>query len=250
MRRPIAAGNWKMNNNIDESEKLVISLKALVKDVEDVEIVVAPPFTALSIVSSLLIGTNIKLAAQNMHYENSGAYTGEISPAMLTDVGCQYVILGHSERRMFFAETSDGVNKKAKAAFAHGIIPIVCCGESLEQRESEKTFVIIESQIKEGLTGIESAKASDLVVAYEPIWAIGTGKTATKEQAQEVHAFIREKLTEMFGRDAANLIRILYGGSVKPDNVDELMAQKDIDGVLVGGASLKDESFARIVKFQ
>ncbi len=250
MRRPIAAGNWKMNNNIDESEKLIVDLKALVKDVEDVEIVVAPPFTALSMVSSRLIGTNIKLASQNMHFESSGAYTGEVSVNMLVDVGCEYVIIGHSERRAYFAETNDTVNKKLKTAMNNDLTPIVCVGETLAQRESDKAFEVIEGQIKQGLSGISVEDAEKIVVAYEPIWAIGTGKTATKEQAQEVHAFIRKTLTAMFSDNAAAAIRILYGGSVKPENVDELMLQEDIDGVLVGGAALKAESFARIVKFQ
>jgi triosephosphate isomerase len=250
MREPIIAGNWKMNNNIEESEKLIIDLKALVKDVEGVEIVVAPPFTVLSIISSLLIGTNMKLAAQNMHFASSGAFTGEISSSMLSDAGCEYVILGHSERRSYFAETNDTVNKKIKAAFDNGLIPIVCVGESLAQREDEKTFEVIEVQLKEGLSNIPESCASGLVIAYEPLWAIGTGKTATKEQAQQVHAFIRKKLSTLFTEDIADSIRILYGGSVKPENVDALMSQSDIDGALVGGAALKAESFARIIKFE
>ncbi len=250
MRRPIVAGNWKLNGTLDDAEELVVALKNLVKDVEKVDIIIAPPFTVLSIISALLIGTNIKLAAQNMYFENSGAYTGEVSPVMLKDVGCEYVILGHSERRGYFAETSDIVNKKIKSAFANDLTPIMCIGESLEQREADLTFNVIETQLKEGLGGLENELAKNVIVAYEPIWAIGTGKTATKEQAQEVHAFIRGKLNDFFGKDVANAVRILYGGSVKPENVDELMSQKDIDGSLVGGASLKAESFARIVKFQ
>lgn len=251
MRRPIIAGNWKMNNNTEESESLILGLKSLVKDVEDVEMIVAPPFTVLSIVSSILIGTEIKLAAQNMHYEESGAFTGEVSPSMLLDVGCEYVIIGHSERRMYFCETNDTVNKKINTALKNGLNPIVCVGESLAQRENGKAFDVIEEQLKEGLAGIDGAANADkIVIAYEPIWAIGTGKTATKEQAQEVHVFIRKKLAELFGSDAANSIRILYGGSVKPENVDELMSQEDIDGALVGGAALKADSFARLVKFK
>ena len=250
MRKPIIAGNWKMNKNIEEAESLVVNLKTLVKGVEDVEIVVAPPFTVLSIVSSLIIGTNIKLAAQNMHFASSGAFTGDISPDMLVDVGCEYVIIGHSERREKFFETDEMVNKKIKAALKSDLTAIVCVGESLAQREGNKTFEVIETQLKEGLDGISDSQAKELVIAYEPLWAIGSGKTATKEQAQQVHAFIREKLSSLFDSDTADLIRILYGGSVKPENVDELMSQKDIDGVLVGGASLKADSFSRIVKFQ
>jgi triosephosphate isomerase len=250
MRKPIIAGNWKMNKNIEEAENLVINLKALVKNVENVGIVVAPPFTVLSIVSSLIIGTNIKLAAQNMHFESSGAFTGEISPDMLVDVECEYVIIGHSERREKFFETNDTVNKKIKAALKNSLTPIVCVGESLAQREKDKAFEVIEAQLKEGLDGISSSQAKELVIAYEPLWAIGTGKTATKEQAQQVHAFIRETLSSLFDAGVSDSTRILYGGSVKPENVDELMSQKDIDGVLVGGASLEAESFSRIVKFQ
>jgi triosephosphate isomerase len=250
MRRPIAAGNWKMNNATDEAEKLIVELKPLVDGVEDVDIIVAPPFTVLTVVSALLIGTNIKLAAQNMHFEASGAYTGEISAAMLLDAGCEYVIIGHSERRAYFNETDDTVNSKIKAALKNDLLPIVCIGESLAQREEGKAFEVIETQLKEGLKDIDASQAASLIIAYEPIWAIGTGVTATKEQAQEVHAFARKKLNSLFGEDAAEKIRILYGGSVKPDNIDGLMGESDIDGSLVGGAALKAESFARIVKFK
>jgi len=250
MRKPVVAGNWKMNNIIEDAEKLVVELKALVGDVEDVEVIVAPTFTALSTTSSLIIGTNIKLAAQNMHYEQKGAFTGEVSPEMLSDVGCEYIIIGHSERRMYFAETNETVNKKIRAAFENSLTPIVCIGESLEQREADETLEVLRAQLSEGLKDIDAANADKLIVAYEPIWAIGTGKTASKEQAQEVHAFIRETLSNIFSDEAAAAIRILYGGSVKPDNVDELMSQDDIDGALVGGAALKADSFARIVKFE
>jgi len=250
MRRPIAAGNWKMNNATEEAQELLVALKPLVEDVEDVEVIVAPPFTVLSAVSSLLIGTNIKLAAQNMHYEDKGAFTGEISPKMLLDAGCEYVIIGHSERRAYFNETNDSVNKKAKKALEEKRTPIICIGESLAQREDGKAFEVIETQLVEGLSGISDEDAPTLIIAYEPIWAIGTGVTATKEQAQEVHAFARKKLSALFGEDVAKKIRILYGGSVKPENVDDLMGEDDIDGTLVGGASLKADSFARIVKFK
>jgi len=250
MRKPIIAGNWKMNNNLEESEKLVVDLKPLIKDVEDVEIVIAPPFTALSFISSLSIGTNIKLSAQNMHFEQKGAFTGEVSPAMLLDVGCEYVIIGHSERRMYFGESDKTVNKKIRAALESGLTPIVCVGESLEERENNETFKVIKTQLQEGLKERGASDGTKIVIAYEPIWAIGTGKTATKEQAEEVHKFIREKLSTIFSKEVAELMRILYGGSVKPDNIDELMSQNDIDGALVGGAALKAESFARIVKFK
>jgi len=250
MRKPIIAGNWKMYNNIEESEKLVVELKALVKDVENVDIIIAPPFTALSQMSSLLIGTNIKLAAQNMYFEQKGAFTGEISPEMLTDIDCEYVIIGHSERRSYFNETNHLIQKKITAALKNKLIPILCIGESLAQREEGKTFEVIETQLKECLPKVDDSTAKGLIIAYEPIWAIGTGVTATKEQAQEVHAFCRKELTALFDKNVADSIRILYGGSVKPDNIDALMSQEDIDGALVGGAALNAESFARIVKFK
>jgi triosephosphate isomerase len=250
MRRPIIAANWKMNCTISQARELVFSLKESMAGVSGVDVVLAPPFTALSTVAQLLAGTDIGLAAQDMYWEESGAYTGEVSPVMLKDVGCSHVIIGHSERRAYFSETDETVNKKIKAALHYGIIPIVCVGESLAQREAGQTTQVVGSQLQNGLTELTPEQMSQIVVAYEPIWAIGTGRTATPEQANEVHSFIREHLAKAFNQATAVAVRIQYGGSVKPDNVDGLMAQPDIDGALVGGASLKAESFAGIVKFK
>jgi triosephosphate isomerase len=250
MRRPIIAANWKMNCTLPQARELVSGLKGLIGEVEGVDVVLAPPFTALSTVSQLIAGSNIELAAQDMYWEETGAYTGEVSPLMLKDVGCSYVIIGHSERRAYFAESDETVNKKLKAALNHGLTPIVCVGESLAQREAGKTTEVVGDQLKQGLAGLTPAQMSRVVIAYEPIWAIGTGRTATPEQANEVHHFIREQIAAGFDQPTASSIRVQYGGSVKPDNVDGLMAQPDIDGALVGGASLKAESFARIVRFR
>ncbi len=250
MRKPLIAGNWKMNSTIAAGRALVLELKGKVSENADVEIVVAPPFTALTAVSESIQGSTIQLASQNVHWEESGAYTGEISPLMLKDVGCRYAIIGHSERRQYFHETDETVNHKIKATLKHGLIPIVCIGESLEEREDGKTLSVIESQVGEGLKGLTPGDIEQMVIAYEPIWAIGTGKTATSEQAQEVHDHIRKLLHQTFGEQAAQKVRILYGGSVKPGNIDDLMAQPDIDGALVGGASLKADSFSRIVQFK
>ena len=250
MRRPLIAGNWKMNNNSAESVELVSQLKEMISGVKEVEVVVAPPYTALGSVAAAIKGSTILLSAQNIFWEEKGAFTGEVSPAMLKDIGCQYTIIGHSERRQYFGETNETVNKRLKAALNASLIPIVCVGETLEEREAGKTLAIIEQQVKEGLEGLSSGEMEKVVVAYEPVWAIGTGKTATPEQAQEVHQFIRKVLAQVFNNGVAEGTRILYGGSVKPDNVDQLMSQKDIDGALVGGASLKADSFARIVQFK
>jgi len=250
MRRPIIAGNWKMNNNSAESVELVSRLKEMISGAKEVEVVVAPPYTVLSAVATAIKGSTIALSSQNIFWEEKGAFTGEISPAMLKDVGCQYAIIGHSERRQYFGETNETVNKRLKAALGASLTPIVCIGETLEEREADKTLTVIEQQLKEGLAGISSGEMERVVIAYEPVWAIGTGKTATPEQAQEVHQFIRGILAQVFGEGVAEGIRILYGGSVKPDNVDQLMSQKDIDGALVGGASLKADSFARIIQFK
>ena len=250
MRKPLIAGNWKMNNNNTESVELVSRLKEMVFDVEKVEIVVAPPYTALESVAASIKGSTIFLSAQNIFWEESGAFTGEISPAMLKDIGCQYTIIGHSERRQYFGETNETVNKRLKAALKASLTPIVCIGETLEEREADKTFTVIEQQAREGLNGLSLNEMEKVVIAYEPVWAIGTGKTATPEQAQEVHRFVRKLIAQIFVEEIAEKIRILYGGSVKPDNIDHLMAQRDIDGALVGGASLKADSFARIVKFK
>jgi triosephosphate isomerase len=249
MRKPIIAGNWKMNKTIGEALELVNSLKGMLADVTDVEIVVAPPFTALQAVGETIKGTNIRLAAQDMFWEESGAYTGEISPLMLKDVGCQYVIIGHSERRGYFGETNETVNRKVKTAHRYGLKPIVCVGERLEERESGVTKDVVRDHVVNGLKGLSEEEMLNTVIAYEPVWAIGTGKTATPQQAQEVHEFIRGLLKEMFSDKVAEQVRIQYGGSIKPENIAGLMAQPDIDGGLVGGASLKADSFAKIVKF-
>ena len=249
MRRPLIAGNWKMHNNCAQSVELV---SQLIKSVPDsaVDIVVAPPYTALSSVAAVLKDSSIALAAQNIFWEESGAFTGEIAPDMLKDVGCTHVIIGHSERRQFFNETNETVHKRLKAALKACLIPIVCIGETLAERDGEKTLAVIEQQITEGLQNVSPDEMAPVIIAYEPVWAIGTGKTATPEQAQEVHHFIRELVARIFSGPIAEEMRILYGGSVKPDNVDSLMAQTDIDGALVGGASLKADSFTRIIAFK
>lgn len=249
MRKPVIAGNWKMNKTISEACELVSALREKLADVTDAEIVVAPPFTALSAVAEIIEGSNIKLAAQDMHWEKSGAFTGEISPLMLKDVGCQYVIIGHSERRMYFGEANETVNKKVKSAHEYSIRPIICVGEKLEERESGLTKDIVKDHIVGGLAGLTEEQIIATIIAYEPVWAIGTGRTATPQQAQEVHKFIRELLSDMYSPAVADVVRIQYGGSVKPDNIAQLMAQPDVDGSLVGGASLDAETFARIVRF-
>ena len=246
MRKPFIAANWKMNKTIRETREFLSAFIPEVKDKSDVTIVIAPPFTALASAATELKGTNIILSAQNMFYEEKGAYTGEISPLMLVDIGCKFVIIGHSERRQYFDETDDFLSRKISAAKKAGLGVIFCIGESLAEREAGKTFEILQREIETGLEGLD---CRDLVIAYEPIWAIGTGKTATTEQAQEAHAYIREKLRVLYGNMADELC-ILYGGSVTPENVDSLMACKDVDGALVGGASLKVDSFTKIVKFR
>ena len=249
MRKPIIAGNWKMYKSTGEALELVRQLKGSLADVDSVEIVVSPPFTALATVAGELKGSNISVAAQNMYWEESGAYTGEVSPLMLTDVGCTHVIIGHSERRQIFNETDATVNKKVKAALKTVLTPIVCVGETLEERERGATMNVVEKQIRDGLDGLSPREMEKMVIAYEPVWAIGTGKTATPQQAEEVHQLIRSIIAQRADSVAQDL-RILYGGSVKPDNVDELMAQLDIDGALVGGASLQADPFVRIVRFK
>jgi len=248
MRRPIIAGNWKMNKTIGDAVELVEALKPQVADVTDVDIVVGPPFIALAAVAKVIENTNIALAAQNMYWEESGAFTGELSPIMLKDVGCQYAIIGHSERRQYFGETNEMVNNKVKAAHNYGLTPIVCVGEKLEERESNITEDVIKEQVVNGLAGLSEAEMLKTVMAYEPLWAIGTGKTATPDQAQEVHDFIRGLLAGIYSAETAEKVRIQYGGSVKPANIAELIAQPDVDGALVGGASLQADSFAQIVK--
>ena len=249
MRTPVIAGNWKLFKTIGEATAFVNELKPLVAETKDVEIVVAPVFTALNAVSKAASGSNINVAAQNCYWEEEGAFTGEVAPKLLKDAGCSHVIIGHSERRQYFGETDATVNKKAKAAIAAGLTAIVCVGETLVERESEKTFTVIETQVQSGLEGLTKEVAAKVIIAYEPVWAIGTGRTASNEQAQEVHSFIRNLVVRLFDAATADAVRILYGGSVKPDNVKGLMAQTDIDGALVGGASLKPDSFAAIVNF-
>jgi triosephosphate isomerase len=246
MRKPFIAANWKMNKTVSETQEFLSAFIPEVKDVKDVDIVIAPPFTSLSMAAEKLKNTNIILAAQDVFYEEKGAYTGEVSPLMLTDIGCRYVIIGHSERRQYFKETDEIVNRKIKAAKKGGLGVIFCIGESLEEREAGKTLDVLEREINKGL--YETAM-EDMVIAYEPIWAIGTGKTATPEQAQEAHAYIRERLRANYGKKADEVC-IIYGGSVTPENIDSLMACKDLDGALVGGASLKVEGFIRIVKYK
>lgn len=238
-----------MFKTISEGVDLVKKLSAQTAGVTDRDILVCPPFTALAAVAQAAKGSSIAVGAQTMNDNLSGAFTGEVAPGMIKDAGASYVIIGHSERRQIYGETDALVNKKTKLALEQGLIPVVCVGETLAEREAGNTFKVVERHVLEGLNGVTSVQATSVVVAYEPVWAIGTGKTATPAQAQEVHAFIRKKLESLFGKEAAR-VRILYGGSVKPDNIDQLMSQPDIDGGLVGGASLKAEDFARIVKFQ
>lgn len=248
MRRAIIAGNWKMNKTAKEAAQLIIGFRDKVVNA-NCEVVICPPFTSLAQAVTLTEGTNVKVGAQNMYFEESGAFTGEISPLMLKEIGVEYVILGHSERRQIFKETDELINKKLKSAYIYGLTPILCCGETLEEREAEKTFDIINAQLKADLVDIDASQVENMVIAYEPIWAIGTGKTATSKDANDVIKFIREKISEMFGAKAAEAVRIQYGGSVKPSTIKEQMAQSDIDGALVGGASLTIDDFVGIVNF-
>jgi len=249
-RRPILAGNWKMNMTATQARELAAKLVPLVAGVKDREIVLGPPFTSLAAVAETIKGSHIGLAAQNLHWEDKGAFTGEISAEMLLDLGCRYVIIGHSERRQYFGETDETVNKKVRQALKKGLLPILCVGETLSEREAGKLNEIISRQITGGLKDISSDDMKKVVIAYEPVWAIGTGKTATPEQANEVHALIRQKVKALYSADIAEGLRIQYGGSVTPENVSQLMAKPDIDGALVGGASLKPESFAALVNFK
>ena len=248
MRAAVVAGNWKMYTTSSEAEALVRSLASLVSGVKNVEVAVCPPFPYLIPVAKALQGTKIRVGGQNMHWEEEGAFTGEVSPKMLKDAGCHFVILGHSERRQYFGETDEKINKKIKKALSLGLAPIVCVGELLAEREAGSTEKVVRGQLEGCFQALTSADMSKIVIAYEPVWAIGTGKTATPEQAQEVHRFIRQWLNGKFGGDTAESMRIQYGGSVKPDNAKALMSQPDIDGALVGGASLKAEGFAAIVR--
>lgn len=248
MRTKIIAGNWKMNTTAVEAEGLVRGILEKVSDFRGVEIVVCPPFTSLAAVFALIGGSNVALGAQNMHWEDKGAYTGEVSATMLLTLGCQFVILGHSERRSYFFETDEVVARKTRAAISCGLVPIVCVGETLDERERGITNQVVERQVYGAFSGMTAGEFDGIVVAYEPVWAIGTGKTATTEQAQEVHAFIRERLTQMFGGGVAGKTRIQYGGSMKPENAGDLLAQADIDGGLIGGASLKADLFEEIIR--
>jgi len=247
-RRPVVVGNWKMHNLQAETVLLAKALRRLLEDVREVDIGIAPPFTSLAVAVRELQGCTIRLAAQNCHFEERGAFTGEVAPKMLADIGCTYVIVGHSERRHIFGEADDNIAKKVKLVLHDEMTPILCVGETLEERDEEQTFHVVGRQVEIGLSGFTARGVEKVIVAYEPVWAIGTGKTATPEQAQEVHAFIRAYVRDVYGEEAAQRIRIQYGGSVKADNAHTLMAQPDIDGALVGGASLEAESFARIVR--
>lgn len=249
MRKQIIAGNWKMHTDLAEATILVEGIKAALTEGEvSREVVVCPPFTGLSTVADLIEDPEVRLGAQNMYFEPKGAFTGEVSPLMLTDVGCHYVILGHSERREYFGETDALINQKIKAAFQYDLIPILCVGESLAQREANETQTFINSQLTAGLADLTAEQVSQMVIAYEPIWAIGTGKTATAEQAGEVCTAIRAKVAELFDKETAEVLRIQYGGSVKGSNAQEILSQLDIDGALVGGASLKADDFMAIIK--
>jgi len=247
MRIPFIAGNWKMYKTIAEAVVFVKELKLAVKDLDRVEIALAPPFTALHAVAEAARNTNIGVAAQDVYWEREGAFTGEISPAMIKEAGAEYAIVGHSERRRLFGETDAIVNRKTMAAIGAGLTPIVCVGEALEERERDETLAVLDRQIKDGLGEMSAAQVQEIVLAYEPVWAIGTGRTATAAQAGEAHAHIRKRLRQWFGGDAADRCHIIYGGSVKPDNIRELIAEEDVDGALVGGASLDVRGFTEIV---
>ncbi|ABX04566.1 MAG TPA: triose-phosphate isomerase [Herpetosiphon sp.] len=250
MRRPLLAGNWKMHYGVSEGVALVEALSADLTDLTDRDVLVCPPFTLLGSLAPLLDGTAVALGAQNMHYEAKGAYTGEIAPQMLKELGCSYVILGHSERRQYFGETDALINRKAHAALANGLKPIVCVGEVKAERDSGQAESVVVGQLRGSLAGLSAEQLRGVVIAYEPVWAIGTGDTATPADAQAMHARIRAELAALSDQATADAVIIQYGGSVKPDNVDELMAQPDIDGALVGGASLKAADFIRIVRFK
>ena len=247
MRQPMIAGNWKMFKTAAETRAFVKAFRAQVDSVKDREIVLCAPYTALWALTDELKGSAISAGAQNAHWEEKGAFTGEISVGMLKEIGVRFAVVGHSERRQYFGETDATVNKRTLAVFAGGLTPISCIGETLQEREANQTFHVLERQIKEGLKGLTAP--GSLVIAYEPVWAIGTGKTATPAQAQEAHAFIRKEFSKLYGEAASQVVRILYGGSVKPDNMATLMKEPDIDGGLVGGASLEADSFAKIVRY-
>ncbi|MFA6280878.1 MAG: triose-phosphate isomerase [Candidatus Omnitrophota bacterium] len=248
MRKPLIAGNWKMYKTSDQAVKLSAGLKASLKDFTAADVVLCPPFTVLNTVYNVINDTDMQLGAQDLFWEKEGAFTGEISPIMLKDCGCEFVIIGHSERRKYFHETDATINKKIKVSLEVGLKPIVCVGETLEEREADKTIEVIKTQLSGGLLELNIEDMLNVTIAYEPVWAIGTGKNATAAQAQEVHKFIRNWIVERFSQGVSNTVRILYGGSVKPQNAKELMAQEDVDGALVGGASLEVSSFTDIIK--
>jgi triosephosphate isomerase (TIM) len=248
MRKPIIAGNWKMHKTLEEAKSFVKEVKSFVPSPEKVDSVVCAPALFLGQLVEEADGTHLKIGAQNMHFEESGAFTGEISPVSLKDIGVQYVIIGHSERREMFNETDESINKKVLAAFKHGLTPIVCVGETLEERESGKTNELVGDQVKKALQGLDEAQVKQVVIAYEPIWAIGTGKSSSAEDANEVCAHIRKVIADAYSNEAANEVRIQYGGSVKPANIKDFMAQPDIDGALVGGASLEVQSFLQLLE--
>jgi triosephosphate isomerase len=247
MRIPLIAGNWKMYKTVGDAVKYVKEFRSLVKDITDVEIVVAPPFPALHAAAEAARNSNVAIAAQDVYWERDGAFTGEVSAPMIKDAGAEFVIVGHSERRTLFGDTDATVNRKVAAAFAAGLTPIACIGETLDQRERNETFDVLDRQITQGLDGITSDRMAQLVLAYEPVWAIGTGRTATAAQAGDAHSHIRQRLRQWFGVDAAELCHIIYGGSVKPENIRELIAHPDVDGALVGGASLEVQAFFEVV---
>ncbi len=247
MRKRIIAGNWKMNKTVTEAAELARAVVGQMTAATETEVVLCPPFTDLTAVAAAIAGTPVKLGGQNLHWEEKGAFTGEISAAMLISAGCTYVIIGHSERRQYFGETDETVNLKVKAALKAGLIPILCVGETLAERQSDETAVVVERQVRAALDGLSDAQVAGLVIAYEPVWAIGTGVVATTAQAQEVHALIRTLVGKLYNVQVAAALRIQYGGSMKPDNAGQLLAQKDIDGGLIGGASLDARSFLDIV---
>jgi triosephosphate isomerase len=247
MRTPLIAGNWKMYKTVSEAVKYVKEFRSLVKDIEDVEIMIAPTFTALHAVAEAARNSNVIVAAQDVHWEREGAFTGEVSASMIREAGAEYVIVGHSERRTLFGETDVSVNQKTRAAFAAGLTPIVCVGETLDQRDANDTLNVLDRQLNKGLDGLTADQLAQLVIAYEPVWAIGTGRTATPTQAQEAHRHIRQRLLQWFGAAAAEACHVIYGGSVKPENTSDLVGQADVDGALVGGASLDVTSLFEIV---
>jgi len=249
-RRPLIAGNWKMYKTHLQASETAQALVQLIKPSTEVEVMIAPPYTALSAVAVEIDDSCVVLGAQNLYWEKEGAFTGEISPEMLVQIGCEYVIIGHSERRQYFGESETDFNKKIRAALDHRLLPVYCIGETEQEREQDKTLSVLDKQLAKGLEGFSSTDLATLVIAYEPVWAIGTGKTATSDKAQQVHSEIRRWVEKKFGNNLAKSIRILYGGSVKPDNIGKLMGMPDIDGALVGGASLDAATFSKIVQFK